>query len=84
MGREKRIKKAIESLKRRVEEHFGKLEKDIVKGNEIIARYHIKEIDRSLIDALEKEMELIGEVEKDVIEGFRKRLKEFEKKLGGL
>jgi hypothetical protein len=56
MGREKRIKKAIESLKRRVEEHFDKLEKDIVKGNEIIARYHIKEIDRILIDALEKEM----------------------------
>jgi chorismate mutase len=84
MGREKRIKKAIESLKRRVEEHFDKLEKDIVKGNEIIARYHIKEIDRSLIDALEKRMELIGEVEKDVIEGFRMRLKEFEKKLGGL
>jgi len=79
--REKRLSKSIDSLKKQVEEHFLKLEKDVEEGNEIVARYHIKEIDKSLIDELEYKMKLLGEEDKGVIEKFRKRLREIELRL---
>ena len=80
----KRLKSSIDSFKLEIEKHFQKLEKDIEEKNEILARYHVKEIDKSLIDALEYKLGLIGETSKDkiLIENYRKRLEEFKKKLG--
>lgn len=79
--REKRLSKSIESIKKQIDEHFKKLEKDIKEGNEILARYHIKEIDKSLIGDLEYRMELLGKVDKIVLERYRKRLREIENRV---
>ena len=80
----KRLKSSIDSFKLEIEKHFQKLEKDIEEKNEILARYHVKEIDKSLIDALEYKLGLIGETSKDkiLIENYKNRLKEFKEKLG--
>lgn len=51
--RAKRIEKGIESLKKEIEEHFDKIEEDIREENIDRGRYHIKEIDKSLLKALE-------------------------------
>ena len=40
-------------LKKEIEEHFAKIEKDIKEGNIDRGKYHIKEIDKSLLKALE-------------------------------
>ena len=57
--RNKRLKKGIESLKKEIEEHFEKLKKDIIENNKERAEYHYKEIDKSLIDALENKINLL-------------------------
>lgn len=82
--RSKRLKNAIESYKAEIEKHFEKLEKDINERDEILARYHIKEIDKSLITALERKIILIGGTTEDteLIKRYRKRLEEYKKKLG--
>ncbi len=79
--REKRLKKSVESLKKQIEEHFKKLEEDIQKNDEEVARYHIKEIDKSLIYDLEYRMSLLGKIDSAILEKYRKRLKELEEKL---
>jgi len=60
--KKQRIKKAlksIESIKEEIEKHFTKLEKEINEKKEILSRYHIKEIDKSLLDFLEKKLSLL-------------------------
>ncbi|MFH1711303.1 MAG: hypothetical protein ABH840_03255 [Nanoarchaeota archaeon] len=69
----KRAEKGIESLKQEIENHIQKIEKDIEEGNIDRGRYHIKEIDKSLLKALELKMGIAG-VENDDILLFRKRL----------
>ena len=82
--RSKKLKIAIESYQEEIEKHFGKLDKDINEKDEILARYHVKEIDKSLITALEHKISLLGEdIEgSELVKQFRNRLGEYKKKLG--
>lgn len=80
--RAKRLEKSIGSLKKQIEEHFGKLEEDIKEKDEILAGYHVKEIEKSLIDDLEYKMNLLGKEDKILIKKYKKRLKDLKKKLG--
>mgnify|MGYP001601084731 FL=1 len=82
--RSKRLKKAIESYKAEIEKHFNKLDDDMKEQNEKLARYHIKEIDKSLIASLERKISLLGANEEDteLVERYRDRLKDYMKKLG--
>lgn len=82
--RDKRLKRAIGSYKEEIEKHFEKLDKDILDGDEITARYHIKEIDKSLIANLEKKIALLdknNKKSKELIDNFRKKFEEYKKKL---
>ncbi|MEK6819391.1 MAG: hypothetical protein AABY10_05670 [Nanoarchaeota archaeon] len=81
--RTNRLEKGIESLKEEIETHFDKLDKDIVEDDEMLVEYHIKEIDKSLITALERKISLLGQDKADVelIKKFRNRLEEYKKKL---
>jgi hypothetical protein len=78
--RTKRAEKGIESLKREIENHLGKIEDDLEEGNIDRGKYHIKEIDKSLLTALELKMRIAG-VEDDSVSLFRKRLEELNKGL---
>jgi len=82
--RSKKLKSAIESYKAEIEKHFKKLEKDINERDEILARYHVKEIDKSLINALEKKMNLLGREAEDIelIKRYKNLLAEYRRKLG--
>ena len=82
--RSKKLEKGAESLKREIEEHFQKVEDDIEDGEINLGRYHIKEIERSLLFTLERKINLIGAGEEDseLIKTYKKRLEEFKKKLG--
>ena len=81
--RSKRLISAIDSLKQEIEKHFEKLEKDMKENNDILARYHIKEIDKSLITTLERKIILLGENKEDIIliKRFRDRLNDFKLKM---
>jgi len=88
--RDKKLKKSTESYKKEIENHFAKLDKDIMEEDEITARYHIKEIDKSLIVNLEKKIALLIKSKKDnketqenkaLINKYRKKLEEYKKKL---
>ena len=81
--RTNRLEKGIESLKEEIETHFDRLDKDIVEDDEMLVEYHIKEIDKSLITALERKISLFGQDKADVelIKKFRNRLEEYKKKL---
>ena len=81
MGKNKKTKQSIESIKRRIEDHFEKLEKEIEADDEILARYYIKEIDRSSLDVLERKMKFLEEVNEELIERYRKKLRKIEEKL---
>ncbi len=71
--RTKRIEKGIESLKKEIEAHFLKIEKEISEDNFDRGRYHIKEIDKSLLKALEIKLEILG-LEDDSLDQYRERL----------
>ncbi|MBI2045724.1 hypothetical protein HYT23_06705 [Candidatus Pacearchaeota archaeon] len=58
MKRKKRLARGIESLKKQVEIHKGKLGKVIEEGNEELARYYIKDIFRLEIEERKKEEKL--------------------------
>ncbi|MBS3085336.1 hypothetical protein J4225_01495 [Candidatus Pacearchaeota archaeon] len=75
----KRLEKGIDSLKKEIEEHFSKLEKDIQEGRIERGRYHAKEIDKSLLQALEIKIEILG-AEDDSLKNFRERLNNLKKK----
>ena len=82
--RSNRLKKAIESYKKEIERHFEKLDYDLINNNEILARYHIKEISLSLIASLEKKLILLedNQENKELIEKYKQRLEKYKKKLG--
>jgi len=82
--RSKRLKTAIESYKSEIEKHFDKLDKDLSEKDEILAKYHIKEIDKSLITALEHKLNLLGENSENIelIKDYKNRLENYKKKLG--
>jgi len=77
--RNKRLSKGIESLKKEIEEHFEKLEEDLREGMIDRGRYHIKELDKSLITALEIKINLLGVNDNSAIE-YRKQLEEIKGK----
>lgn len=85
--RARKIEKGIESLKEEIKKHFKKLDNDILENDETTARYHIKELDKSLIANLEKKMALLNKDSKEAIENkelfdkCRKKLEEYKKKL---
>ena len=81
--RAKRLKNAIESYKAEIENHFEKLDKDIIEEDRMLAEYHIKEIDKSLITALERKIIALGAntQDLDLIKEYRARLKAYKKKL---
>ena len=82
--RSKRLKSAIESYKEEIEKHFLKLENDFKEENEILARYHIKEIDKSLIATLEYKLDLLG-VKKEysaLIKKYKDKLKSYKNRFG--
>jgi hypothetical protein len=61
-----------------------KIEKDILDDNFDLGGYHAKELDRSLIDALERKINLIGasKTDAELIKNYKNKLKEYKKKLG--
>lgn len=75
----KKISKSVESVKREIEKHFAKLEKDINEKNEVLSRYHIKEIDKSLLSFLEKRLNLL-KIDKTLLQQYRKRLESLKEK----
>jgi hypothetical protein len=77
--RVKRAEKGIESLKRQIEEHFKKIETDISEGNIDRGRYHIKEIDKSFLNALEIKIKILGIKEDNSIQTYRERLEKLRK-----
>ncbi len=85
--RAKKAEKGIESLKKEIDKHFERLDKDILGNDEVTARYHIKEIDRSLINTLEKKTRLLKEnskeskESKELLSFLRKKLEEYKKKI---
>ncbi len=78
--RAKRAEKGVESLKEEIEKHFRKIEHDISEGNLDRGRYHVKEIDKSLLKALEIKIEILG-IEDNSLEIYRKRLDELRNKI---
>jgi len=80
--RAKRIEKGIESLKKEIEEHFDKIEKDILEKNIDRGRYHIKEVDKSLLKALELKIKILGIENDNSVSVYRERLEKLRKSLG--
>jgi len=58
--RTKRLKISIKSYEKQIKKHFEKLDKDILESDDITAKYHIKEIDKSLIASFEKKIILLS------------------------
>ena len=54
--RNKKLKKGVDTLKKEIEEHFNSLEQEIEQGKIEVGRYHLKELDKSLIFAFEKKI----------------------------
>lgn len=82
--RSKRLERGIESLKKEIEEQFSKLDEDLIEEDEILAKYHIKEIDKSFIVALEHKMDLINQNNENIelIKEYKNRLGNYKKKFG--
>jgi len=78
--RTKRIEKGIQSLKKEIEEHFQKVEKDIQEEQIDRGAYHIKEIDKSLLKALEIKINLLG-IKDNTLEQYKIRLEKLKKKI---
>jgi hypothetical protein len=79
--RTKRVEKGIESLKKEIEEHFAKIERDVQENNIDRGRYHVKEIDKSLLKALEIKLKISG-LEDDSVKLYRERLNKIKASLG--
>ncbi|MBI3622666.1 hypothetical protein HY212_01120 [Candidatus Pacearchaeota archaeon] len=78
--RAKRLEKGIGSLKSEIEEHFSKIERDIKEGRVERGFYHIKEIDKSLLKALEIKMAILGIKDKS-LEVYKERLNKLKKSI---
>ena len=76
----KRTEKGIESLKKEIENHLEKIEEDIREKNIDRGRYHIKEIDKSLLKALEIKIKILG-TEDDSVQVYREKLERLRKSL---
>jgi len=70
----KRAEKGIESLKKQIEEHFRKIEADIQENNIDRGRYHLKEIDKSLLAALEIKIKILRIEDDKLVRSYRERL----------
>ena len=81
--RTKRLEKGVESLKQEIEIHFSKLKNDIKEGNIERGRYHFKELDKSLIFALEMKLKTLN-LENTLAVEFREKLEKVRKKFEGL
>lgn len=77
--RTKRLEKGIESIKAEIEEHFRKIEKDISEKNIERGNYHIKEIDKSLLAALEIKLKILGIKDDNSVLSYRERLEKLRK-----
>ncbi len=77
----KRVEKGVESLKEEIETHFKKLENDLFEGNIDRGRYHAKEIDKSLLRALEIKLGILG-IRDDSLMKFKERLEKIKKDFG--
>jgi len=80
--RAKRIEKGVESLKKEIEEHFDKIEKDILEENIDTGKYHVKEIDKSLLKALEIKIKILGIENDNSVSIYRERLEKLRKRFG--
>ena len=69
----KRVEKGVESPKEEIELHFQKLENDFLEGKLDRGRYHAKEIDKSLLKALELKLSILG-VDDDSLGIYREKL----------
>ncbi len=78
--RAKRLEKGIESLKKEIEKHFAKIEADIEEGRMERGGYHVKEIDKGLLRALEDKIRILG-IEDNSVQEYRKRLEELKKRI---
>jgi len=78
--RAKRLVKGIESLNKEIEEHFVKIENDILEGRIERGIYYVKETDRSLLNALELKIRILGKKDNSVAV-YRKRLKKLRKSI---
>ena len=78
--RVKKIKKGIESLKKEIEEHFNKIEEDIKEKNIGRGIYHIKEIDKGLLKALEIKIDIL-KIHDNSVQAYRERLEKLKKKI---
>ena len=76
----KKIKKGIESLKEVIEEHFNKIEEDIKEKNISRGMYHIKEIDKGLLKALEIKIDIL-KIRDNSVQAYRERLEKLKKKM---
>ena len=81
--RSKKAKKSIESLKRVIEEHFLKIEKDIDEDKIERGKYHIEEVDSSFLYMLENKINLLKNNPDyaDLVKKYKERLEEYKKKL---
>ncbi len=77
----KRIEKGADSLKKEIEEHFLKVDIDLKENNLDRGKYHIKEIDKSLLKALEIKISILG-IEDNSVQVYRERLRKLREKLG--
>ena len=66
-------------MKRQIEEHFGKIEEDIQENNIDRGIYHFKEIDKSLLIALEIKIKILGIEDDKLIQSYRERLEKLRK-----
>ena len=78
--RAKRLVKGIESLNKEIEEHFVKIENDILEGRIERGIYYVKETDRSLLNALELKIRILGKKDNSVAV-YRKRLEKLRKSI---
>jgi hypothetical protein len=74
----KRLEKGVKSLKIELNKHFDKLQEDIDKGNFFRGRYHAKEIEASLLKALQDKLSFLNEKDEDLIK-YKEKLDEFKK-----
>jgi hemerythrin len=79
--RKKRLMRSVESIKKQIEIHFDKLEKDLESENFDYARYHAKELDKNLIDSLAKRIEML-DGDGGVVERYRERLNKLLERYG--
>lgn len=79
--RVKRAQKSIFSIKKEIEEHFRKLERDIEENNLDRGRYHFKELNSGFIPSLERKFKILGKSD-DSIEEYKKRLMRLREKVG--